>query len=289
MSHDEIRRQFDARLDHELSPEEVTAFDAHLDGCAECRTAFERRKAVVETVYARAESYRAPAGLREMLVKEAQVARAPHPESPSRAERGGDEGALDGGARPFLSPSPAPARSTGRRVGSRNVRWLAMAASLAIVAAGSWQLSANHARGQLMSEVVLESHVRSLLGTHLTDVTSTDQHTVKPWFNGKVDFSPPVYDFAGRGYPLLGGRLEYLGGQQVAALVYERRKHLINVFLWPTSSGNTAGPASKAMNGYHMLHMTRPDFTYWIVSDLGSRELEEFSGLLMGADTAVAM
>jgi anti-sigma factor RsiW len=132
---------------------------------------------------------------------------------------------------------------------------------------------------------VLTSHVRSLMPGHLTDVLSTDQHTVKPWFNGKVDFSPPVYDFAGRGYPLIGGRLDYLAGRPVAALVYGRRQHLINVFLWPAHRGPAGGPDVSSGQGYHLLHWTTPEYTYWVASDLGLPELREFAGLLRQADS----
>ena len=270
MNCEAVRRRIDARLDGELPPDEAAACDTHLVGCSECRALLERRRVVTQVVRREAPRFEAPDGLREMLVK----ASRPHPEPQS------GEGSLE--ACPPLAPPPAPPHFVER--GVNRVQWLAMAASLLIVAIGSWQLATRRAEGALMSEVVLESHVRSLLGDHLTDVTSTDQHTVKPWFNGKLDFSPPVYDFAGKGYPLLGGRLEYLGGKQVAALVYERRKHMINVFLWPSASGNSAGPAHGSMNGYHLLHWRRPDFTYWVVSDLGEVELQEFVGLLQGAD-----
>ena len=134
----------------------------------------------------------------------------------------------------------------------------------------------------MLGDAVLTSHIRSLMPGHLTDVQSSDQHTVKPWFNGKLDYSPPVNDFADRGYPLLGGRLEYIDGRSVAALVYGRRQHMINVLLWPSDRG-TAGPSATTRQGYHVLHWTTRDYTYWVVSDLGLAELQEFNGLLQQA------
>jgi anti-sigma factor RsiW len=163
---------------------------------------------------------------------------------------------------------------------------LAAAAVLAVVAVGAWQLSAARAARDAIAGEVLASHVRSLLGEHLTDVASTDQHTVKPWFNGRLDFSPPVSDFAGAGFPLLGGRIDYVGGRAVAALVYGRRRHVINVYLWPAERGATAGPAALTRQGYHLRHWTTPVFVYWIASDLGTAELDQFAGLLRSADAA---
>jgi anti-sigma factor RsiW len=164
---------------------------------------------------------------------------------------------------------------------------MALAASLAIVAAGSWRLGADRAADQMLANEILASHVRSLMPGHLTDVLSSDQHTVKPWFNGKLDFSPPVADFAGRGYPLLGGRLDYVNGRAVAALVYGRRQHLINVFVWPAGERAGAAPSLES-RGYHMLHWATPQYTYWVVSDLGLAELRDFAGLLQLGDSATA-
>jgi anti-sigma factor RsiW len=139
----------------------------------------------------------------------------------------------------------------------------------------------------MLADEVVASHVRSLMPGHLSDVLSSDQHTVKPWFDGKLDYSPPVHDFTGRGYPLLGGRLDYLNGRPVAALVYGRRKHFINVFVWP-ADGSRAGGAPPMRRGYHVLHWTTPDLTYWVASDVGLAELTEFGAMLRLADSTAA-
>ena len=109
---------------------------------------------------------------------------------------------------------------------------------------------------------------------------------MKPWFNGKLDYSPPVYDFAGRGYPLIGGRLDYVGGRSVAALVYARRQHVINVVLWPVARGGAQAPATQTRQGYHLLHWNTSAYVYWVASDLGPAELREFSQVLQRADSA---
>ena len=165
-------------------------------------------------------------------------------------------------------------------------RALAIAASLAVVALGTWHLAGRRSAGETLANDVLTSHVRSLMPGHLTDVLSSDQHTVKPWFNGKLDYSPPVYDFAGRGYPLIGGRLDYVGGRSVAALVYARRQHVINVVLWPTARGGAQAPATQTRQGYHLLHWNTSAYVYWVASDLGLAELREFSQLLQRTDSA---
>jgi anti-sigma factor RsiW len=125
------------------------------------------------------------------------------------------------------------------------------------------------------------NHVRSLLATHLVDVASSDQHTVKPWFDGKVDFAPDVHDFSMSGFPLVGGRLDYLEGKTVVALVYQRNKHPINVFIVPGSAGNDASPVLSTRRGYNVLTWTHREMKYWAVSDLNQTELGELVALLM--------
>ena len=126
--------------------------------------------------------------------------------------------------------------------------------------------------GDSLERELLDSHVRSLMGDHLTDVASTDQHTVKPWFNGRLDFSPPVSNWSAAGYPLIGGRLDYIDRHAVAALVYQRRKHYINVFVWPQAQADRA-PSLHSMQGYHLVRWQQAGMAYAAVSDLDTAEL----------------
>ncbi len=254
MTHSELELQLDAYLDGELASQDAREFAAHLKECRDCARLHDARVALGKAIRAEVPSLRAPDELRTRV------------RSALRSAAG----------------NPVPRRS----VPPLGWRPLALAASLALVALGSWRVASDRASGEALSEQVLTSHVRSLMPGHLTDVVSTDQHTVKPWFNGKLDFSPAVYDFGGRGYPLIGGRLDYLAGRPVAALVYGRRQHLINLFLWPATQGPADGADETTRQGYHLLHWTTPEYTYWVASDLGLPELREFAGLVRQADSA---
>jgi anti-sigma factor RsiW len=241
-------------LDGELDLSRTIEMETHLQVCAECARELERLQALRAALQRGSLAYAAPAALRERI------------QSSLRASSGADvqESRIKW---PFL-----------------NFWQLAGAfAVLTLISISGWQWTA-HLRtpssDQRIAAEVFASHVRSLEGNHLMDVVSTDQHTVKPWFDGKLDFSPPVEDLANDGFPLVGGRLDYLEGREVAALVYQRRKHFINVFVWPDAAGSSSTQTLEPRQGYNMLRWSRAGFHFWAVSDVSAPDLAEFVRLL---------
>jgi anti-sigma factor RsiW len=158
--------------------------------------------------------------------------------------------------------------------------WAAAAALVLSVGAGMTLWRPASSRGDAIADEVVNNHVRSLMANHLFDVQSTDLHTVKPWFQGKLDFSPPVVDLASSGFPLVGGRLDYVGGRPVAALVYQRQKRTINVFISPEGDHPSTRDIVLTVRGFNLRHWIHKGMSFWAVSDLSSVELGEFTSAL---------
>ncbi len=179
--------------------------------------------------------------------------------------------------------APAPRPRVALPVAARWHRWLEAAAVYGAGAATAWGIALSMLvvpAQDLTRDAVMANHVRSLMGSHLADVASSDHHTVKPWFAGKLDFSPPVIDLAAEGFPLTGGRLDYLDGRAVAALVYQAGPHVINLFFWPTRDDNSVRPELLARQGYNIVHWRQAGMQAWAVSDMNAAELQGFARLI---------
>jgi anti-sigma factor RsiW len=163
-------------------------------------------------------------------------------------------------------------------------RWSGVAAAFAAVAFASWNVAFLQARGSEEDQIgreVMTSHVRSLMmESHLNDVVSTDQHTVKPWFSGKLDFAPAVTDLSAEGFTLTGGRLDYLNARPVAVVTYRRRLHAVNLFEWPAPDTLDLAPRAIATRGFSMVRWRRGGLVYWAISDVATGDLLSFAQLL---------
>jgi anti-sigma factor RsiW len=159
------------------------------------------------------------------------------------------------------------------------LKWGSAGAALMLAACLAFFMIVSPNDDYLLEQQLLSSHIRSLQEGHLTDVISTDQHTVKPWFNGRLDISPPVVDLRADGFPLIGGRLDYVDHHSVAVIVYKYNAHIINLFVWPSDQPTIDRETSISQQGYHMRPWRNGDLRFWAVSDVNSAKLEEFEHL----------
>lgn len=240
---------FSPYLDGELDAAERTAFERHVADCDACRAAL-------------AEARTLSAALRADIARERAPARLA-----ARLSAALDEGQGGVTARRWYMRAPALA-----------------AASLALLllgaAIGRWALPPAidyAAAGDAAARDALAAHVRGLLSERTTDVASSDRHTVKPWFEGRVELAPPVEDLTGDGFRLVGGRVDFVGGRRVAALVYRHRLHALTLFVGPARSG---AAAPVAMQGYRVIQWNQADMSFWAVSDLGDEDLQRFGAIL---------
>ncbi|MBA5606807.1 anti-sigma factor [Duganella sp. FT3S] len=254
-----------AWLDGELDPPGAMQLESHLAGCAACRAALARLTELRDAVAQQATRHTAPPHLRH------RISTALREQAQQQRQ----------------APQPRRATPSARwpwawiNLGAAAVSTAAFAVTLALY------LGQPSPTDQLDQELVA-SHFRSLMPDHLTDVASTDQHTVKPWFAGKLDFAPPVTDLAPQGYALIGGRLDYIGQRPVAALAYRHRKHVLNLYVWPVPAARATTPQASTRQGYQVLRWTRNGMQYAAISDMGAPDLARFAQLF-SAGTAAGM
>jgi anti-sigma factor RsiW len=236
----------DAYLDGELSASDSAEFERALDVCPECRK--------------RLETGRAMGG----LLRELPLAPAPDLLK-ARIERE---------LRAISGATVRPA-ATGR-----NMRWMAMAASLIVAVSIGWVGGTLSGRGGPGDDELMSTFIRVASSEHAVDVASTDRHTVKPWFAGRIDYSPPVHDLTSAGFPLEGGRVDVVGGRKVSVLVYRHNQHRVALSLWPaTASGNTAAKVTEH-NGFTLAEWRHDGFEIHAVSDIAPNEMAAFAAAL---------
>ena len=249
MSCDFTRTALHGYLDGELDASRSAEFEHHLENCRECATALQTEESLHSAIQRGGLYEQAPVSLRKKI--RAELDRAT--------------------AAPVVKRIPA-------------WRWVAVAASILLIASISWYVwprnEAVVAAAPFTAAEMIDAHIRSLQPGHLMDIASTDQHTVKPWFTGKLDYAPPVRDFSEQGFPLIGGRLDALGGRNIAVLVYQRRKHIINVFVLPTKEPDTPIHPPGLRQGYQWFHWRRQGMEYCAVSDVSVDDLHELAQLI---------
>jgi anti-sigma factor RsiW len=243
-----------AYLDAELGAADLRQVEGHLASCGTCQAALAELRALQDQIAAQATRHAAPEHLKHRIHAALQ------------AER------------------PRPADAPGQR-NRRAWPWAWINLGLAGAATAAFAVTLTLYLGQpsaneLMEQELVASHFHALMPDHLADVASTDQHTVKPWFAGKLDFSPPVYDLAAHGYTLVGGRLDYLQRRPVAALAYRHRQHIMNLYVWPDAGGRDSAPRAAARQGFHLLRWSQDGMQYSAVSDMNPQDLAEFARLL---------
>jgi len=252
---DEVRDLLGADADGELMPEESNAIHEHLASCPQCTAEQDAMRELTHRLKEGIERPRAPDVLKARI--RSTLARPDVMETETHA------------------PTRRPRRTSLIAAGLM-IAALSATASYGVARRGSFAPS--------MEEQVLSSHIRSLMPGHLTDVASNDLHNVKPWFNGRVDLSPNVPRLDSLGFPLVGGRLDYMGGRPVAAVVYGRRQHVINVFSWPADDASASrGPTIDTEHGYHLAHWRSGGAEYWAASDVAEPDLRQFVALFTRA------
>ena len=268
MNCQEIADLMDGYQDGELDVLTSQRIEQHLRDCHKCTEAFEAHAALAHAITQSAPYFKATADLRQRI----------------QASLGEAVGAKAKGGGGQASQFSAPRLQEERRPVFFQVpwNWLALAAAIllgAILASSFLPRMRAPNTDQFLATQLIASHVRSLMANHLMDVPSSDQHTVKPWLDAKLDFAAPVADLSSQGFPLIGGRLDYLDNHSAAALVYQRRKHFINLFIWPTTPGDSKAQTMVEREGYHLVHWRDGDFTYWAVSDVNVDDLQSFKQL----------
>jgi anti-sigma factor RsiW len=259
MKCDDSRIYLPTYLDEELDVGESLRIQKHLTECADCRQAQDEQLALRSALRDPA-LYASPSADFSKRIETA-VRQAAHEEAGSKR----------------------PTWFEWLRPGA--FRWVPAAVALMVVATIGTVLVVNRLRSshdELIASAVLDGHIRSLQAEHLIDVHSSDRHTVKPWFQGKLDFSPPVPDLSELGWTLIGGRLDYVDGRPVAVIVYQRRMHNINVFVWPNHGSPDSAIQQEDAQGYQIFHWNGAEMTYWLVSDLNNAELLDLARALRG-------